>query len=674
MADSLGRAPILTDRPCASTSSTRRPTRRPTTTPCARRSRRPARRSSSSRAASATATCAARRAATRVRERVLPLGAGAPGSRARRAARLAQHVPDMLRYRRPRARRRRRALPVARRPAARRRCCCRAAARGVLTAHDVLPREPRPRPARRASGGCTSAWTRSSCTPSTAARGCVDELGLDPGAGPRDPARRVHAPDRGCGPAARCRPSSRRRAGPVVLCFGLMRPYKGLDVLLEAWRAPSAATPSCGSSACRAWTSPPLRAGAPPPCAGSRASSPTPRLAAVFRPRRPRRAALPRDRPVRRAVHRARVRVAAAAHRRRRLPGGRGGRAPPSSSPPGDPDGARRGARRAARRSGPPRAPRRRRPAPRRHAGGRYGVGRDRAAHLALYARARGAPGADGPARDRTLAAVCQHAPPCAPCSGRCAGLLAWAQAGYRARCSRPCAAAAPDGPPPPPAPASRRPPARLAVVAAYARGGGDRGEGRRRARARLAARPPAGDRGGRRRRGPGRGCDRASAPPRPAPTSCSSCPRGGKVRAQDAAVRVASGELLAFSDANARWERGALAALAAAFEDPRVGYACGQVRFVSDAGTNQEGLYWRYELWLRAHESALHSVTAGNGAIYAVRRGGLPRGRPGHGPRPLVPVQPRQARVACGLRAGRPGDREDGPHGRGRVARASGA
>ncbi len=96
--------------------------------------------------------------------------------------------------------------------------------------------------------------------------------------------------------------------------------------------------------------------------------------------------------------------------------------------------------------------------------------------------------------------------------------------------------------------------------------------------------------------------------------------PRRGKYRAQDAAVGVASGELLAFSDANALWEPDALRHLAAAFEDPDVGYACGQVRFVNDAGTNQEGLYWRYEMWLRAHESALASVTAGNGAIYAVR------------------------------------------------------
>ena len=96
--------------------------------------------------------------------------------------------------------------------------------------------------------------------------------------------------------------------------------------------------------------------------------------------------------------------------------------------------------------------------------------------------------------------------------------------------------------------------------------------------------------------------------------------PRRGKYHAQDAAVAAARGELLAFSDANALWEPDALRELAAAFADPDVGYACGQVRFVNEAGTNQEGLYWRYEMWLRRNESALASVTAGNGAIYAVR------------------------------------------------------
>ncbi|MGI8512685.1 MAG: glycosyltransferase [Solirubrobacteraceae bacterium] len=97
--------------------------------------------------------------------------------------------------------------------------------------------------------------------------------------------------------------------------------------------------------------------------------------------------------------------------------------------------------------------------------------------------------------------------------------------------------------------------------------------------------------------------------------------PRGGKVRAQDAAVARARGDIVAFSDANARWEPGALRALVAPFADARVGYACGRVEFVNEAGTNQEGLYWRYEMWLRGLESRLASVTGGNGAIYATRR-----------------------------------------------------
>jgi glycosyltransferase involved in cell wall biosynthesis len=97
--------------------------------------------------------------------------------------------------------------------------------------------------------------------------------------------------------------------------------------------------------------------------------------------------------------------------------------------------------------------------------------------------------------------------------------------------------------------------------------------------------------------------------------------PREGKIRAQDAAVSRASGEIVAFSDANVSWEPPALKLLVAPFADPRVGYVCGDVRLVSEQGSNQEGLYWRYEMALRRLESRVRSVTGGNGAIYATRR-----------------------------------------------------
>jgi glycosyltransferase involved in cell wall biosynthesis len=97
--------------------------------------------------------------------------------------------------------------------------------------------------------------------------------------------------------------------------------------------------------------------------------------------------------------------------------------------------------------------------------------------------------------------------------------------------------------------------------------------------------------------------------------------PRGGKIRAQDAGVEAARGEIVAFSDANVTWEPEALRRLVAPFADPRVGYVCGEVQLLDARGSNQEGLYWRYELALRSLESRLRSVTGGNGAIYATRR-----------------------------------------------------
>jgi glycosyltransferase involved in cell wall biosynthesis len=97
--------------------------------------------------------------------------------------------------------------------------------------------------------------------------------------------------------------------------------------------------------------------------------------------------------------------------------------------------------------------------------------------------------------------------------------------------------------------------------------------------------------------------------------------PRVGKVRAQDAGVDQSRHPVLAFSDANAAWEPDALRQLVAPFADPRVGYVCGDVRFVNSDGDNQEGLYWRYEMAVRRLESRVRSVTGGNGAIYATRR-----------------------------------------------------
>ena len=97
--------------------------------------------------------------------------------------------------------------------------------------------------------------------------------------------------------------------------------------------------------------------------------------------------------------------------------------------------------------------------------------------------------------------------------------------------------------------------------------------------------------------------------------------PRGGKVAAQNAAVECAHGEVLAFSDANSMWEPDALRRLVDRLAEADVGYVCGQLRLVGEDEANEEGAYWRYEMRVRERESQLSSITAGNGAIYAVRR-----------------------------------------------------
>jgi cellulose synthase/poly-beta-1,6-N-acetylglucosamine synthase-like glycosyltransferase len=98
-------------------------------------------------------------------------------------------------------------------------------------------------------------------------------------------------------------------------------------------------------------------------------------------------------------------------------------------------------------------------------------------------------------------------------------------------------------------------------------------------------------------------------------------CPRGGKVAAQNRAVRSTQGEILGFTDANAKWKEDALRKLVRNFSDPEVAYVCGGHYYESGDGTNRESTYWRFEAWLRRSESALGSITGGIGPIYAVRR-----------------------------------------------------
>ncbi|HEV7806640.1 MAG TPA: glycosyltransferase family 4 protein [Solirubrobacteraceae bacterium] len=166
-------------------------------------------------------------------ERFYRRGGGAAGSRRRFAAKVAQHVPDMLRYARAAAgadvvhlqwltiqpldvHLLPRSVPL------------------VLTAHDVLPREPR----RGQLAAQRRLYERVDAVVVHSEHGrgrLVEALGIDPA--------KVNVIEHGAFEhlvnVAGARPLPAELAavrGPVVLCFGLLRPYKGIDVLLDAWR------------------------------------------------------------------------------------------------------------------------------------------------------------------------------------------------------------------------------------------------------------------------------------------------------------------------------------------------------------------------------------------------------------------------------------------------------
>ena len=95
---------------------------------------------------------------------------------------------------------------------------------------------------------------------------------------------------------------------------------------------------------------------------------------------------------------------------------------------------------------------------------------------------------------------------------------------------------------------------------------------------------------------------------------------RKGKTHCQNEAVKIATGDILVFSDANSMYDRHAIKKLIQNFHDEEVGVVVGELRY-SHEDVIQEGLYWKMERFLKVHESSIESCLGANGAIYAIRR-----------------------------------------------------
>lgn len=101
--------------------------------------------------------------------------------------------------------------------------------------------------------------------------------------------------------------------------------------------------------------------------------------------------------------------------------------------------------------------------------------------------------------------------------------------------------------------------------------------------------------------------------------------PRGGKAAALNRGASEARGEILVLTDANVDLAPDALRVIARAFADPEVGGVSGKKKYVvregADTTEQGENLYWRWDQWQKTLESAIGSIFAADGTLYAVRR-----------------------------------------------------
>lgn len=94
---------------------------------------------------------------------------------------------------------------------------------------------------------------------------------------------------------------------------------------------------------------------------------------------------------------------------------------------------------------------------------------------------------------------------------------------------------------------------------------------------------------------------------------------RKGKEACQKLAITRATGEILVFTDAATRLEPDAIRVLARNFADPKVGGVSSEDKFIGEA--TGEGLYVKYEMFLRRLESRVNSLVGLSGSFFAARR-----------------------------------------------------
>lgn len=95
---------------------------------------------------------------------------------------------------------------------------------------------------------------------------------------------------------------------------------------------------------------------------------------------------------------------------------------------------------------------------------------------------------------------------------------------------------------------------------------------------------------------------------------------RVGKTECQNRVITQATGDIVVFSDANSMYDPQAINYLVRNFADETIGCVVGELRYIKNAKSD-EGLYWKFEQWLKRKESRIDSCLGANGSMYAIRK-----------------------------------------------------
>lgn len=96
---------------------------------------------------------------------------------------------------------------------------------------------------------------------------------------------------------------------------------------------------------------------------------------------------------------------------------------------------------------------------------------------------------------------------------------------------------------------------------------------------------------------------------------------RRGKISVLNDIMSQVDAEIVVMSDANTDLAPDAIRQLVKHFDDPFLGCVSGELSLTQNGGVSGEGLYWKYEGWIKRNESKLGFLIGCNGGIFAMRR-----------------------------------------------------